>query len=145
MYVRGVEDEIGRKADFPAQSKWAVPIKAGGKLGVSRQAISKWEAGASKPSTENLKTLAALYDVPLEYLLNEDDPGPAHVERRTGENTEVGHHKKPKWFALMLVGIGIMAVILCSTFFQDRNENPVSMNNIEGSEVEVEEAFDLEW
>lgn len=38
-----------------------------------------------------------------------------------------------------------MAVILCSTFFQDRNENPVSMNNIEGSEVEVEEAFDLEW
>ena len=59
--------------------------------------------------------------------------------------TEVGHHKKPKWFALMLVGIGIMAVILCSTFFQDRNENPVSMNNIEGSEVEVEEAFDLEW
>ena len=114
-------------------------------LGVSRQAVSKWEAGASKPSTENLKTLAALYDVPLEYLLNEDDPGPAHVERRTGENTEVGHHKKPKWFALMLVGIGIMAVILCSTFFQDRNENPVSMNNIEGSEVEVEEAFDLEW
>lgn len=114
-------------------------------MGVSRQAVSKWEAGASKPSTENLKTLAALYDVPLEYLLNEDDPGPAHVERRTGENTEVGHHKKPKWFALMLVGIGIMAVILCSTFFQDRNENPVSMNNIEGSKVEVEEAFDLEW
>lgn len=52
-------------------------------LGVSRQAVSKWEAGASKPSTENLKTLSALYDVPL--------------------------------------------------------------NNIEGSEVEVEEAFDLEW
>ena len=52
-------------------------------LGVSRQAVSKWEAGTSKPSTENLKTLAALYDVPL--------------------------------------------------------------NNIEGSEVEVEEAFDLEW
>lgn len=45
-------------------------------LGVSRQEVSKWEAGASKPSTENLKTLAALYDVPLEYLLNEDDPGP---------------------------------------------------------------------
>ena len=106
----------------------------------------RFPSGKRAPqNTENLKTLAALYDVPLEYLLNEDDPGPAHVERRTGENTEVGHHKKPKWFALMLVGIGIMAVILCSTFFQDRNENPVSMNNIEGSEVEVEEAFDLEW
>ena len=58
-------------------------LKLAEKMGVSRQAISKWEAGSSKPSTENLKTLAALYDVPL--------------------------------------------------------------NNIEGSEVEVEEAFDLEW
>ena len=68
-------------------------LKLAEKMGVSRQAISKWGAGASKPSTENLKTLAALYDVPLEYLLNEDDPGPAHVERRTGENTEVGPQK----------------------------------------------------
>ena len=92
-------------------------LKLAEKMGVSRQAISKWEAGSSKPSTESLKTLVALYDVPLEYLLNEDDPGPAHVERRIGENTEVGHHKKPKWFALMLIGIGIMAVALWAVFF----------------------------
>ena len=59
-------------------------LKLAEKMGVSRQAISKWEAGSSKPSTESLKTLVALYDVPLEYLLNEDDPGPAHVERRIG-------------------------------------------------------------
>ena len=35
-----------------------------------------------------------------------------------GKIQKWGHHKKPKWFALMLVGIGIMAVILCSTFFR---------------------------
>ena len=116
-------------------------------LGVSRQAVSKWEAGASKPSTENLKTLAALYDVPLEYLLNEDDPGPAHVGRRTGENTEVGHHKKPKRFALMLIGIGIMAVALWAVFFLSRGDEPNQMSHMNRSEVEEDNTgnFELEF
>lgn len=38
-------------------------------LGVSRQAVSKWESGASDPSTSNLLALAKLYDVPVEELL----------------------------------------------------------------------------
>ena len=56
------------------------------KLQVSRQAVSGWEAGTSKPSTENLKSLGTLYDVPLEYLLNDDmsDPGSKYYECREG-------------------------------------------------------------
>lgn len=38
-------------------------------LGVSRQAVSKWESGASVPSTANLKALAALYGIAPEKLL----------------------------------------------------------------------------
>ena len=38
-------------------------------LGVSRQAVSKWEMGASDPSTSNLLTLAKLYGVSAEELL----------------------------------------------------------------------------
>lgn len=38
-------------------------------LGVSRQAVSKWETGASDPSTSNLCELAKLYGVPAEELL----------------------------------------------------------------------------
>lgn len=38
-------------------------------LGVSRQAVSKWERGASDPSTSNLIELARLYGVPAEELL----------------------------------------------------------------------------
>lgn len=38
-------------------------------VGVSRQAVSKWEQGASEPSTTNLIKLAKLYDVdPAELL-----------------------------------------------------------------------------
>ena len=39
------------------------------RLGVSRQAVSKWETGASEPSTANLRALAALYQVSLDELV----------------------------------------------------------------------------
>ena len=38
-------------------------------LGVSRQAVSKWENGTSDPSTSNLLALAKLYGVSPEELL----------------------------------------------------------------------------
>jgi len=40
-------------------------------LGVSRQAVSKWETGASDPSTSNLLTLAKLYGISAVELLKE--------------------------------------------------------------------------
>lgn len=38
-------------------------------LGISRQAVSKWESGVSEPSTSNLLALAKLFDVSAEELL----------------------------------------------------------------------------
>lgn len=40
-------------------------------LGVSRQAVSKWESGASEPSRANLTALAKLYGVSPEALMRE--------------------------------------------------------------------------
>lgn len=40
-------------------------------LGVSRQAVSKWENGTSDPSTSNLLALAKLFGVSAEELLNQ--------------------------------------------------------------------------
>lgn len=39
------------------------------RLGVSRQAVSKWESGVSDPSTSNLLQLTKLYDISAEDLL----------------------------------------------------------------------------
>lgn len=39
-------------------------------LGVSRQAVSKWENGISDPSTSNLIALAKLYGVSVEEILD---------------------------------------------------------------------------
>ena len=42
-------------------------------LGVSRQAVSKWENGTSDPSTSNLLALAKLYGVSPQELLQQAD------------------------------------------------------------------------
>lgn len=49
-------------------------------LGVSRQAVSKWETGAADPSTSNLLALAKLFGVSAEELLRS-------VAQSGGENS----------------------------------------------------------
>ena len=41
------------------------------KLGVSRQAVSKWEKGTTEPSTPNLFALAKLFDMSIEEFMKE--------------------------------------------------------------------------
>ena len=43
-------------------------------LGVSRQAVSKWENGTSDPSTSNLLALAKLYGISAQELLQQVEP-----------------------------------------------------------------------
>ena len=40
---------------------------------ISRQAVSKWESGASDPSTANLLALAELYGVTVQELLENQE------------------------------------------------------------------------
>ena len=43
------------------------------KLGISRQAVSKWERAESSPDTDNLIVLARLYHISLDDLLNDNE------------------------------------------------------------------------
>lgn len=44
------------------------------RLGISRQAVSKWERAESSPDTDNLIALAALYKMSLDDLVHSDLP-----------------------------------------------------------------------
>ena len=46
------------------------------KIGVSRQAVSKWERSEASPDTDNIILLARLYNVSLDELLRTDDDIP---------------------------------------------------------------------
>lgn len=50
------------------------------KLGISRQAVSKWERAESSPDTDNLIALAKLYNISLDSLL-ESSPESIENER----------------------------------------------------------------
>ena len=43
------------------------------RIGVSRNAVSRWENDISSPSTNNLMALCQLYGVSPEYLLDKTD------------------------------------------------------------------------
>lgn len=55
------------------------------KLGISRQAVSKWERAEASPDTDNLIALAKLYHVSLDELLkiHEDEENKDDIEKET--------------------------------------------------------------
>lgn len=56
-------------------------------LGVSRQAVSKWETGESNPDVSKIPLMAKTFGVTADWLLSEEDPkeaeAPAAGERET--------------------------------------------------------------
>lgn len=56
-------------------------------IGVSRQAVSKWENGSSDPSTSNLMALAKLYGVSTDELLKNISHGNEN-DKLTDKKTE---------------------------------------------------------
>lgn len=93
------------------------------KLDVSRQAISRWESGTALPSTDNLKSLSALYGVPVDYLINDDatryiqpiqTDQPVQTDKGTTERK-----RKRLILACMFFVISIVAAILIVTAYRE--------------------------
>ena len=57
------------------------------KLGISRQAVSKWERAESSPDTDNLISIAKLYNVSLDDLLKTDE-AQEELKRQAQEKRE---------------------------------------------------------
>lgn len=67
------------------------------KLGISRQAISKWERAEASPDTDNLMALASLYGLTLDQLLNSNgDKVILDVEPEKKEAVKVSKKIKEK-------------------------------------------------
>lgn len=77
--------ELYEKLIHLRKQKGLSQLKLAEELGVSRQAISKWEVGTAVPSTENLRSLSKLYGVSLDYLV-EDKNIESSVENDIAEN-----------------------------------------------------------
>ncbi|GGF93816.1 helix-turn-helix domain-containing protein [Paenibacillus abyssi] len=63
---------IGQKIQKLRKKNYMSQEKLAEQLGVSRQAISKWEVGESIPDTDKVIQLSLAFDVPTDYLLFDD-------------------------------------------------------------------------
>ena len=92
-------------------------------IGVSRQAISKWELGESVPDTENVVQLSKIFNVTTDYLLI-DEYGSDNIVHADGEdsmednesedfNATFAKNKKKKWLTIerLITNIGLLAIV----------------------------------
>ena len=74
------------------------------KLGVSRQAVSKWETGESIPDMNNLAALAEIFDVSLDWLIKGEE------EKRQENRGKVPFEERlPKFLGNMVKRFGWLA------------------------------------
>ena len=95
------------------------------RLGVSRQAVSRWESGDTTPSIDKLKALAKLYDVSLDWLCSDANDTANEQQREVirAEICEVDTGKKEESanntnrFAPLIIGIIIVVLMLIALCF----------------------------
>ncbi len=86
------------------------------KLGISRQAISKWERAEASPDTDNLMALASLYGMTLDALLNTENDTYILDDNQTASEEAAARPEKTelqkKGSKLLKFPFPIIAVIL---------------------------------
>ena len=75
-------------------------------LGVSRQAVSKWEGDAAQPELDKIVALARLFGITTDQLLLEDIPRPGAPPKPLTAKRE------PKWYLLGLLPLAAGAYLL---------------------------------
>ena len=66
-------------------------------VGVSRQAVSKWELGDATPELDKLAALAKAFGVTADELLSEEEPGEKREERQTQEFSYQKERGRAAW------------------------------------------------
>ena len=108
------------------------------RLGVSRQAISRWETGAVQPLADSVKSLAQVFQVSTDYLLNDDldtPTPPPTAQPAPPQEKPKSARKHRKWF-LALAALAAAAVLVLVTamgtayYLQWKERQPVSMYDL---------------
>lgn len=74
------------------------------KLGVSRQAVSRWEVGSALPDASNVLQLSRLFSVTADYLLNEEYDSDEDVPAVKSVS------QKARYNVHRMMGIGMAAI-----------------------------------
>ncbi len=80
--------KIGRKISQTRKNKGLTQMELADKLGISYQAVSNWERGATMPDISKLPELAEIFGITIEELLCDERKGKIVEEIAKGETPE---------------------------------------------------------
>ena len=117
-------------------------------LHVSRQAISRWEVGASVPSMENLSTLSRLYNVSVDSLICADNNVETIAEEQVNnkekeeaniKNSHSDYKKNRMLFAMLAIMVFAVVIVSFIVFFQKDIKKKESSETKEVTSLESDE------
>lgn len=134
--------ELSQKLKELRKKQGLTQLELAERLFVSRQAISGWEAGTSRPSTENLQSLSRLFNIPLETLLDdtaEAEPAAAPEKlpaKEEGKGQGLGKDRRYKAIVMVIV---LLAILLTTAVLAHRRTAQEKTGVMTFSEMECED------
>lgn len=128
---------LAEKLVYLRKQKGLTQMELAERLNVSRQAISRWEVGAAIPSADNLKFLGDIYEVPVDYFLNDEIEDISKKNKELDETTSHEQEKKGVFLnrrmvcILLAVILMLLAYIISTVIVPNQNkEDIVPMENM---------------
>lgn len=96
------ENQLAKNIAYYRKKRGLSQEKVSEYIGVSRQAVTKWENNVSRPSSDNLIKLSQLFEVSIDALLDNGN------QEKTSTQTEIAMGKMP-WF---FIGISVLCILI---------------------------------
>lgn len=119
------------------------------KIGVSRQAIARWESTDAIPSVEKMKALANVYGVTLDWMCSEDMelPGERMVKEHTEQTNKAdseqkkveGRKSKKIWIVLAVLLACIMMIVMSWKLTSKTTTKEVDIDDLPAEQVNITE------
>lgn len=119
---------LGEKIKTCRQNAGMSQEKVAELLGVSRQAVTKWEANQSAPNTGNLFKLAEIFGTTVDMLLDSDDSGKQssaeqiyYLYKMEEEKKIANKRRKLKKYIIITLVVSIVLGCIIGSIFYIRN------------------------
>ena len=129
------------------------------RLGVSWQAVSRWESGDTTPTMDKLKSLAKIYGVSLDWLFGDTADGEPpeaakpEADRNPDEAPAGKEGEKKQKIRAIAIALAIVVIAFICVWFAARNmsneADSTQIEDMEHEEIDIpdqdESGFDFEW
>lgn len=136
--------KLSEKLVFLRKEKNLSQMEVAEELGVSRQAISRWEVGAAVPSTDNLRFLGKLYDTPVDVLLNDDVNLPVQMDIAISNEKQAPKKSRRRIIVAVIILLGIV-LIICFVLKWGKVVPIEALNDDKTWEETESDEFSLDW